>query len=177
MIARRAPAKVNLYLQVLGKRPDGYHELLSLMQAIDLCDALTFAVAPGLSVLCPDAPLPVDRENLVYRAAEAFYQRIAAPPSCRITLRKRIPAGAGLGGGSSDAATTLMALNDLHGRPSPRRRSPAWGRPSGRTSPFSSSAPTAWATGIGERLMAAPPLPPSGSFWSIPASPSPPYGL
>ncbi|MDA8124747.1 MAG: 4-(cytidine 5'-diphospho)-2-C-methyl-D-erythritol kinase [Deltaproteobacteria bacterium] len=159
MIVRTSPAKVNLCLRVLGKREDGYHEILSLMQQISLCDELTFAREDGLHISCPGTTLPADRENLVYRAAEAFFARIAVPPAIAITLRKRIPIAAGLGGGSSNAATTLMALNELFGSPLSREELLEMGTRLGADVPFFIFGKAAWAAGIGERLSAAPPLP------------------
>jgi len=116
MITRESPAKVNLYLKVLRRREDGYHDILSLMQRISLCDEMTFASTDGgIAVRCPGTDLPEDQGNIVYRAATAFFSSIGAPPEIKITIRKRIPIGAGLGGGSSNAATTLMTLNEMHG--------------------------------------------------------------
>ena len=122
MITKASPAKINLYLRVLRRREDGYHDILSLMQRISLCDEMTFA--PGAKRHCrsavPTARCPRTRDNIVYRAAAAFFSRIAAPPGVEITIRKRIPIAAGLGGGSSNAATTLMTLNEISGIPSTR---------------------------------------------------------
>ena len=113
MITKASPAKVNLYLRVLRKREDGYHDILSLMQRISLCDEMTFSPgAKRIVIRCPDSSLPEDEDNIVYRAAAAFYSRIAARPDIEITIRKKIPIAAGLGGGSSNAATTLMTLNE-----------------------------------------------------------------
>jgi 4-diphosphocytidyl-2-C-methyl-D-erythritol kinase len=160
MIVRTSPAKVNLCLRVLGRREDGYHEILSLMQQISLCDEMTFEQADGLLVRCPGTTLPVDRENIVYRAAEAYFTRIATPPGIEITLRKKIPIAAGLGGGSSNAATTLMALNEMFGSPLSREELLKMGATLGADVPFFIFGKTAWASGIGERLSEAPPLPP-----------------
>ncbi len=110
-----APAKLNLFLEILGRRADGYHDLESLMVTVDLFDTLTFADDPSgqITLRCDDASLPTGPENLVVKAAESL--RIAA--GCRrgavIELRKSIPAQAGLAGGSSDAAATLTALDLL----------------------------------------------------------------
>ena len=108
----KAYAKINLFLRVLGKRPDGYHELESLIQAITLHDDLTLTkVKSGISIRCTDKNIPAGRDNLVYRAAlamqkEARYRGLKTT-GLKIYLHKRIPAGAGLGGGSSDAAATI----------------------------------------------------------------------
>lgn len=105
-------AKINLFLQVRGKRPDGFHELLSLFQEITLSDTLEFYARKDetLEVLCPDIP---ERDNLITRAAECLLPRARNPVGFTIRVRKRIPAGAGLGGGSSNAAATLKILNDV----------------------------------------------------------------
>lgn len=110
-----APAKVNLYLEVLGKRADGYHEVETLMVAVDLFDTLTFEADPSgrITLDCDDPSLPTDATNLVTRAAERLRDRAGRPLGARITLHKAIPSQAGLGGGSSDAAATIQALNQL----------------------------------------------------------------
>ncbi len=161
MITKASPAKINLYLRVMGKREDGYHEILSLMQKIDLCDEMDFRPsAGGISVHCPGTTLPEDEGNIVYRAASAFYSRILRPPAIDISIRKRIPIAAGLGGGSSNAATTLMTLNGMHGSPLTREELMEIGAGLGADVPFFIFGNSAWASGIGERLSKAPPLPP-----------------
>lgn len=117
-----APAKVNLWLRVLGRRPDGFHELDTLFQAVDLCDEVTVSRRDqaGVGLRVEGADVGPARENLAYRAALAF--RDAAGPGAasggvEILLRKRIPAGAGLGGGSSDAAAVLRCMNAVWGNP------------------------------------------------------------
>lgn len=115
---RIAPAKINLSLRVLGKRPDGFHEIESLMAPLspaDLGDILHFEAASRYSLHCDDPEIPTDESNLVSRAVRAFEQSSGKPCSWKISVEKNIPHGAGLGGGSSDAATTLLALNDLEG--------------------------------------------------------------
>ncbi len=116
----RAYAKVNLGLEVLFRREDGYHELRTILQTVDLYDRLSFkSRSSGIELDLPDLPgqeapsLPTGSENLVVRAAERLAERIGRPVGVRIQLQKRIPAGRGLGGGSSDAAVTLLALNEL----------------------------------------------------------------
>ncbi|MBM4315592.1 MAG: 4-(cytidine 5'-diphospho)-2-C-methyl-D-erythritol kinase [Deltaproteobacteria bacterium] len=161
MITKASPAKLNLYLRVLRKREDGYHDILSLMQRISLCDEMTFVPIPGgIVVRCPDSPLPEDEGNIVYRAAAAFFSRIAAPPGVEITIRKKIPIAAGLGGGSSNAATTLMTLNELSGFPLTREELLEMGVKLGADVPFFIFGNTAWASGIGDRFTEAAPLPP-----------------
>lgn len=112
-----APAKVNLTLRVLGRRADGFHELETLMAPLDLADRLEVELkdSPGVDFSCSDPSLPVDGSNLVCRAVTAFAASTGRDFGVRIHLEKRIPHGAGLGGGSSDAAATLKALNELLG--------------------------------------------------------------
>jgi 4-diphosphocytidyl-2-C-methyl-D-erythritol kinase len=115
-IVVRAPAKVNLLIRVLDRLPNGYHELWSLMHTVDLFDQLRIRLNPdreGLSLVCGDAPLPVDSGNLVYRAADLVLQRAGRSVGVEIELTKVIPLSAGLGGGSSDAAATLYGLAHL----------------------------------------------------------------
>jgi len=114
MITIHAPAKVNWFLEVLHKRPDGYHEIETVMQAIDLFDVITVEdSADGAIHLACNIDLGDPRDNLVYRAATALQQKYAPKRGARITLTKHIPHGAGLGGGSSDAANALNALDRL----------------------------------------------------------------
>lgn len=115
-IVVQAPAKVNLLIRVLDRLPNGYHELWSLMHTVDVFDRLRIRLHPdreGLSLVCGDATLPVDRGNLVYRAAELVLQRAGKSVGVEIELTKVIPLSAGLGGGSSDAAATLYGLAHL----------------------------------------------------------------
>jgi 4-diphosphocytidyl-2-C-methyl-D-erythritol kinase len=160
MMTKASPAKVNLYLRVLRKREDGYHDILSLMQRIDLCDEMTFKpTGGGIAVHCPGTTLPEDEGNIVTRAAAAFFSRIGARPEIDITLRKRIPVAAGLGGGSSNAATTLMTLNEIYGSPLTREELMKIGMVLGADVPFFIFEKTSWASGIGDRLQESPPLP------------------
>jgi 4-diphosphocytidyl-2-C-methyl-D-erythritol kinase len=115
----RAPAKINLFLRITGRRPDGYHLLATWMQKVDLCDIVELAVcAEGIHFRCAGDGVPGDRNNLVYRAADLFLRttqgrRGVAASGVAIQLTKHIPVAAGLGGGSSDAAATLLAMNEL----------------------------------------------------------------
>jgi 4-diphosphocytidyl-2-C-methyl-D-erythritol kinase len=109
-----APAKINLFLRVLGRRPDGYHDVYSLVQTVSLFDVLTFTRAEsGISLNCDSNEVPCDERNLVWKAAVLLDREIGLPEGVSIALEKRIPVGAGLGGGSSDAAATLKGLNHL----------------------------------------------------------------
>jgi 4-diphosphocytidyl-2-C-methyl-D-erythritol kinase len=114
-LSLRAPAKVNLRLEVLGKRPDGYHEIKTWMYPISLADELTVArdASAGISLVCTHPGLPLTDENLAYRAADSFLKEHGLVGGVRIELTKRIPVAAGLGGGSSDAAAVLKAMNIL----------------------------------------------------------------
>jgi 4-diphosphocytidyl-2-C-methyl-D-erythritol kinase len=114
-----APAKLNLTLRVFPRRPDGYHDLESIVGMVDFGDRIAVEPRPhgGIEIVCDAAGVPLDESNLVHKAARALRSR-ACPvdqPGCRIVIDKRIPVGAGLGGGSSDAATTLTLLNALWG--------------------------------------------------------------
>jgi 4-diphosphocytidyl-2-C-methyl-D-erythritol kinase len=112
-----APAKVNLTLRVLGRRPDGFHDIETLMAPLDLADRLEVELkdTPGLEFSCSDPSLPTDGSNLVCKAVKAFAAATGREFGVRIHLEKRIPHGAGLGGGSSDAAAVLKVLNELLG--------------------------------------------------------------
>jgi 4-diphosphocytidyl-2-C-methyl-D-erythritol kinase len=111
------PAKVNLYLKVLARRQDGYHELVTVMQPLTLADELRLTPGKGLTLECGHPEVPSGAENLVWRAAQAFAAASQQEPQVHIELVKNIPVAAGLGGGSSDAAGTLLALNELAGYP------------------------------------------------------------
>ncbi len=107
-------AKINLYLRVLGRRPDGFHDLETLFAAISVCDIMEFEPIPrGIELRCDDPGVPTDSRNLAWRAAEALAKRAGISRGVRITLRKDVPPGSGLGGGSGNAATTLAALNEF----------------------------------------------------------------
>jgi 4-diphosphocytidyl-2-C-methyl-D-erythritol kinase len=111
-----APAKINLSLKILGDRGDGFHEIETLITPISLCDELRIHKSDsekGIEFRCDDPTVPMGAKNLVLRAAEAFFAATRLEPAVSIELKKKIPHGAGLGGGSSDAATTLLALNQL----------------------------------------------------------------
>ena len=113
-----SPAKLNLSLRILGKRPDGFHEIDTLMVKLPgLADHITIEPADAFSFTCTDPTLPTDGRNLVVKAAEAFSEKSGQALNFHIHLAKHIPHGAGLGGGSSNAATTLLALNELSETP------------------------------------------------------------
>ncbi len=157
-----APAKINICLHVLGRREDGYHELASLMQKIDLQDRLEVIVSSGtdITAYCPAVTLPRGVDNITVRAARLFLQHIGAEHAVSIFVDKEIPAAAGLGGGSSDAAAVLLALNDLLDTDLSQAELMALGVRLGADVPFFLYDQTAWATGIGECLQPWPGLPP-----------------
>jgi 4-diphosphocytidyl-2-C-methyl-D-erythritol kinase len=157
-----APAKINLTLKVIGRRPDGYHELDSWMHKITLFDEIRLekTQASGLTLSCPDSNLPEDKSNLVCQAAIAFYNLSAEPPALHITLKKNIPVAAGLGGGSSDCATVLLGLNQMFGYPLSAELLLEEGKQLGADVPFFvKDFVSARAQGIGERLTPVAPLP------------------
>ncbi|MGM0633922.1 MAG: 4-(cytidine 5'-diphospho)-2-C-methyl-D-erythritol kinase [Pseudomonadota bacterium] len=150
-----APAKLNLFLHITGRRPDGYHELQTLFQILDHGDRLHFDTTfdGRIRLECENRELE-GPDNLVVRAARLLQARIQAPetPGVRITLQKHLPAGAGLGGGSSDAATTLLALNRLWHLHLPAGELAAVGLQLGADVPVFVHGHSAWATGVGEQL-------------------------
>jgi 4-diphosphocytidyl-2-C-methyl-D-erythritol kinase len=148
-----APAKLNLFLHILGRRQDGYHQLQTLFQFVDLCDEITIGVRSDGAIhrLTGAAGIAVE-EDLVVRAASALQRAAHCRLGADLGVRKRIPVGAGLGGGSSDAATTLVALNQLWNLDWPRERLAELGLSLGADVPVFVHGRTAWAEGIGERL-------------------------
>ena len=113
---KKSPCKVNLLLNVLGRRADGFHELETVLQPVNLCDEITFERAKnGIQLSCSEKSLPTGPDNLIFRAAENFFAAAGISGGVKIHLEKKIPLAAGLGGGSGNAATTLLALNELFG--------------------------------------------------------------
>jgi 4-diphosphocytidyl-2-C-methyl-D-erythritol kinase len=171
----RAPAKLNLGLEVLGRRPDGYHELVTIFQTIALYDTLTVTAAPpGELSLATRPPLPANGENLVLRAARALAGRLDVTPAVSLMLDKHIPVAAGLGGGSSDAATTLRVLRERWRPALPDAELAALAVALGADVPFFLRGGAALATGIGEQLTPLPPLPPTWFVVLTPALAVPP---
>ncbi len=114
VVEYHAYAKINLALSVLGKREDGYHEIVTLMAPVNISDLVSVEAKPqGLEVFCPDLPGLAQHDNLAYRAAQSFLARQSISCGFRISIQKNIPAGKGLGGGSSDAAAALLAMRDV----------------------------------------------------------------
>jgi 4-diphosphocytidyl-2-C-methyl-D-erythritol kinase len=165
-----SPAKINLGLRILGKRPDGYHAIESIFQMLDLCDWLSFRPnAEGLIHLtCPASDLPTDERNLVVRAAHLLRQTTHVRQGVHITLENRIPIAAGLGGGSSNAATTLLSLNRLWGLNCPIATLHMLAAQLGSDVPFFLNGPTALVEGRGEVLS---PLPPPAPWAGVLVNP------
>jgi 4-diphosphocytidyl-2-C-methyl-D-erythritol kinase len=148
-----APAKLNLFLHILGRRPDGYHELQTCFQFIDLCDEITIEMrADGQIRRALDIPGLPESADLCLRAAHALKEATGSPLGADIRLLKRIPIGGGLGGGSSDAATCLVALNHVWGLHLPTDHLAALGLKLGADVPVFVRGRVAWAEGVGERL-------------------------
>jgi 4-diphosphocytidyl-2-C-methyl-D-erythritol kinase len=150
----RAPAKVNLFLEVLAKRADGYHEIVTLIIAVSLYDTLEFKEETSGQILlrCDQAELSTGPENLVCRAAEMLRQHTGCVRGARIRLAKRIPMAAGLAGGSTDAAAALAGLNRLWGLGLRTSELAELGGALGSDVPFFFSTPAAWCTGRGEKV-------------------------
>jgi 4-diphosphocytidyl-2-C-methyl-D-erythritol kinase len=146
----RAPAKINWFLSVLTKRKDGYHDINSLMQCVSLYDDLLFYSASTLQVIC-DSDIPLE-DNLVYKAASLLQKYASCRKGIKIILHKNIPTSAGLGGGSSDAASTLLGLNTLWGLGLKKRELAAIGLEIGSDVPFFLNGPSALIQGRGERI-------------------------
>lgn len=149
-----APAKLNLSLRVLGTRDDGFHEIDTLMVKLpELADQIEFQEENGnFTFFCDDETLPSDENNLVVKAVRAFERATGTPCKFSISLNKKIPHGAGLGGGSSDAATTLHGLNQLHGHPLTVAPLMALAAELGSDIPFFIASGAARCTGRGEKI-------------------------
>lgn len=147
-----APAKLNLFLHVLGRRADGMHLLQSAFMLVDWCDTLHFELRPGGAISREDLGIALPEDDLVVRAARALQAATGTRHGVHATLDKRIPAEAGLGGGSSDAASTLLALNRLWGTNLSRPQLAALAERLGADVPFFVGGRNAWVEGIGEKL-------------------------
>lgn len=164
-----SPAKINLGLAVLGARSDGYHEVEIVMQQVSLSDTILFEPhRGGIELSCHGDPLPEGRSNLVVAAAESLRKRARISLGARITLTKRIPIAAGLGGGSSNAAATLVGLNSLWKLGLTRPDLAKIGASLGCDVPFFLGEPTALARGKGDCVE---PLPPPPDHWLVIANP------
>jgi len=172
-ITVRAYAKINLVLDVLAKRPDGYHEISSIMQSVSLADRVTISHSPeGITVYCDNPEVPGGSGNLAYRAARLLLEEAGTVRGVHISLEKSIPIAAGLAGGSSDAAAVLLGINYLFGLGYTPAQLMAFGARLGADVPFCLLGGTAWARGIGEQLtlLKSPPL-----LWLVLVKP--PFGV
>ena len=152
-LEKQSPCKVNLILNILGKRADGFHALETVMHPVNVFDELTFTrAAGGLHLTCSDPTLPVDAGNLVYRAAALFFQKTEIRDGVEIHLEKKLPLAAGLGGGSGNAATTLLGLNEMFGQPLAAPALQEIAASLGSDIPFFLQAKPALATGRGELI-------------------------
>ena len=155
-----AYAKINLGLDVIGRLPNGYHEVKMIMQSVGICDELTFEKQPsGITVTTDSGELPTDENNLIYRAAKLLLDTCAVKEGVRIHLTKRIPIAAGMAGGSTDAAATLKAVNQLFRFGKTKEELMELGVKIGADVPYCILGGTALAEGIGERLTPLPPMP------------------
>ena len=165
----KAPAKINLYLKVVGKREDGYHDILSWMQMVGLYDVLAFRKADsGIDLRVENRSVAADRFNLVVRAAESLAKEAKTSEGASIVLTKNIPVSAGLGGGSSDAAAALVGLNRLWSLGWSRQKLADLGAGLGSDVPFFLQGPAAWVSGRGDRVERAPAAP---AGWVVLANP------
>jgi 4-diphosphocytidyl-2-C-methyl-D-erythritol kinase len=151
MLVLRSPAKINLFLRILGRRADNYHELASLFQTIDLFDILTLTLCSSSDRLsCTDPTIPLDETNLVSKGIELFRKKTHLKFYLNVHIEKNIPQQAGLGGGSSNAATILWGLNELLQKPATMQQLMKWGGEIGSDVSFFLSQGTAYCTGRGE---------------------------
>lgn len=156
-----APAKINYLLDVIRKRPDGYHDLRMIMQRVNLCDEITITLTdtPGISVECGSNAVPDGPENIAWKAARLMLDRSEPGVGAAIRITKNIPVAAGLGGGSSDAATVLMGMNEMLGLGLSDQELMVVGRTLGADVPFFIFKKAALAEGIGDQFTALPNMP------------------
>jgi len=165
MRTERAYAKINLYLDVVGRRENGYHNIISIMQTVSVCDLVSVEFSRGEQTLISlsatgNDRMPTDCKNLAWRAADLYLSQTGICGKVAITIEKRIPMAAGLAGGSSDAAAVLRALNQLCGKPLSTEELCALGAKLGADIPFCIVGGGALVTGIGEELKPLDPMPP-----------------
>jgi len=152
-LTRESPCKVNLILNVLGRRPDGFHELETVLHPVPYCDRIEFQRSGnGIELTCSNPALPVDSTNLVHRAAARFFEGTGINAGVKLHLEKRIPLAAGLGGGSGNAAATLLGLNELFGHPLTGPQLADLAAALGSDVPFFLQDRPALATGRGEQV-------------------------
>lgn len=165
IVTLNAPAKINLYLDVMQRRSDGYHDIKSIMHTVDLCDTVTVDTdSSSIKIDCSDPELPTDRRNLAYRAAELFFEKTGIGCAASISIEKRIPVCGGLAGGSTDAAAVLKGLNAAFGSPLDTDTLISLGAVIGADVPFCIIGGCALCEGIGDRLA---PLPPMSGLYCV----------
>ena len=160
-----APAKLNLFLHITGQRADGYHLLQSVFMLIDWCDTLHFEKRPGGAISREDLSVKLPDDDLITRAAKLLQSQTGCGQGVHIAIDKQIPAQAGMGGGSSDAASTLLALNRLWDLKLSLSKLEKLGLQLGADVPFFLRGQNAWVEGIGEKI--SPVLLPPAQFWVI----------
>lgn len=160
----KAPAKINLMLDVLDRRPDGYHDIVSVMQTVSLFDELTVRKkkSPGTEIRCDADGVPEGPGNTVYTACSLFLEKAGIRDGVEIEIVKHIPVQAGLAGGSTDAAAVLRALDAMYGHPLAREELFSIGAITGSDVPFCMTGGTALCTGRGEKVLPLEPLKPCG---------------
>ena len=164
-----APAKINLGLCITKKRDDGYHEIKTLFQAVNLYDTLEISLkGKGIELFAEGEAVPTDNKNILWKAAQLFLSRLDSPTGVQILLKKRIPVAAGLGGGSSDAAAALKGLNRLFHSPLPQNNLLEMGEQLGADVPFFLFGNSAMGEGIGTKLTSTPAL---SKTWVVIANP------
>ena len=152
------PAKINLSLDVIGKRADGYHELRMIMQTVDICDLITVSLSDNgnITVYSDNKNVPLGEDNIVYKAAKLFFEKLGKTFGAEIEIKKNIPMGAGMAGGSADAAGTLKALNILTNKPFSDEELEVMGKNIGADVPFCIRGGCCLCEGIGEVLTPLP---------------------
>ncbi len=159
MIKVSAPAKINLFLDILGRLENGFHSLFMVMQAVDLCDYVTVEKGSGgIALTCSDERLPQDENNIAYKAAAAFFEATGIEPNAVISIEKEIPFEAGLAGGSADAAAVIVGLDELYGTKLSKQTMCEIGLTVGSDVPFCIRGGTCVAQNRGEVLSKVKPL-------------------
>lgn len=159
MINVIAPAKINLFLDILGRLENGFHSLFMVMQTVDLCDEITVDKGEGgITLTCSDARLPQDERNIAYKAAAAFFKETGIEPNAVISVTKKIPFEAGLAGGSADAAAVIVGLDELYGTKLSKQTMCEIGLTVGSDVPFCIEGGTCIAQNRGEVLSKVKPL-------------------
>ena len=153
MIISKSPAKLNLFLDILSKRTDGYHDIRTVFQKVSLRDELHITILKrGIEVTCDNPKVPANEGNLAYKAAQSMLNQYNIKDGVSIEIKKNIPVAAGLGGGSSNAASTIMGINQLFGLGITKQELMKTGSTIGADVPFFIFGKTALATGIGDKL-------------------------